>query len=538
MLNFTELNLDPRILVALEAKGYTTPTPIQAQAIPHLLEGKDLLGIAQTGTGKTAAFSLPIIDRLSKSNQPVKSNHIKVLILTPTRELATQIAENIELYGAGFGLKHAVIFGGVSEVNQIKALSKGLDIVIATPGRFLDLVNQKYVQFSQLEVFVLDEADRMLDLGFIYDIKTIISKLPEKRQNLLFSATMPAAISGLVSSILKNPVKVEVTPQSTTVERINQKVFLVEKSNKPELLLDVVIKGDVTAALVFVKTKPTADKIRNYLEKYAVSVAAIHGDKTQAAREKALNSFREGKIKVLIATDIAARGIDVPGISHVINYDIPSDPESYVHRIGRTARAGREGIAISFCGLGETLALRAVESVIRMKIPVDTSHSFHGVAASTSSVFEGRMLSKGQGRKFESKVDAARKITSGRKISRATDTASMSNNGAKTVSEIKPARNDERPARVGHNARISREPRERGSERKYSVSSSEDARRQDSRSNDQRSRPHSRSGNARKQTSAVSTPVKTEVKNPDSLAKRILQKLGFGRKSKGKASFE
>jgi ATP-dependent RNA helicase RhlE len=244
MLNFTELNLDPRILVALEAKGYTTPTPIQAQAIPHLLEGKDLLGIAQTGTGKTAAFSLPIIDRLSKSNQPAKPNHVKVLILTPTRELATQIAENIELYGAGFGLKYAVIFGGVSEVNQIKALSQGLDIVIATPGRLLDLVNQKYVQFSQLEVFVLDEADRMLDLGFIYDIKTIISKLPAERQNLLFSATMPAAISGLVNSILKNPVKVEITPQSTTVERINQKVFLVEKSNKPELLLDVVNKED------------------------------------------------------------------------------------------------------------------------------------------------------------------------------------------------------------------------------------------------------------------------------------------------------
>ncbi|MBU6339551.1 MAG: DEAD/DEAH box helicase [Rickettsiales bacterium] len=405
MSNFQTLNLHQNILTTLEKKGYTTPTPIQAQSIPHLLEGKDLLGIAQTGTGKTAAFSLPILHRLFENKHQVNSNQIRALILTPTRELALQIGENIEVYGKGLGLKHAVIFGGVNEFHQIKALKTGLDIVIATPGRFLDLANQGHVRFSQIEVFVLDEADRMLDMGFINDVKKIISKLPPKRQNLLFSATMPDAISGLAHSILHQPVKVEITPQSTTVERINQKVYLVDKSNKPALLLDVLTKPDVVAALVFSKTKHGANKVVTHLEKYGVQVSAIHGNKSQTAREKALNDFRSGKIKVLIATDIAARGIDVPNISHVVNYDIPVDPESYVHRIGRTARAGREGIAISFCDFSENLLLRAVEKAIRMKIPVDDSHPFHGKAA-THDPSEGKLLSRGTaGNRFHKKTE-------------------------------------------------------------------------------------------------------------------------------------
>lgn len=405
MSNFQNLNLNPTIVATLENKGYVTPTPIQAQSIPHLLEGKDLLGIAQTGTGKTAAFSLPILDRLARDKKQLKANQFRVLILTPTRELATQISDNIALYGKGLGLRHAVIFGGVSELNQIKELKGGLDIVVATPGRLLDLANQGHVRFSQVEVFVLDEADRMLDMGFINDVRKIISKLPQERQSLLFSATMPDTISRLANSLLKHPVKVEITPQSTTVERINQKVYLVEKANKPALLLDVLVKSDVVAVLVFCKTKHGADKVVTYLQKYAVPVLAIHGNKSQTAREKSLKSLREGKIKVLVATDIAARGIDVSSISHVINYDIPVDPESYVHRIGRTARAGREGIAISFCDPLENLLLRAVEKTIRMKIPVDTSHSFHGKAATHDSG-EGRLLSRRVGNNKPSSGEA------------------------------------------------------------------------------------------------------------------------------------
>jgi len=425
MSNFQNLNLHPEIVSALEKKGYLTPTPIQSQAIPHLLEGKDLLGIAQTGTGKTAAFALPILNFLFAHKRQVGPNQIRSLILTPTRELATQIADNISLYGEKLGLKHAVIFGGVSEVNQIKELKNGLDIVIATPGRLLDLMSQGYVRLSQVEIFVLDEADRMLDMGFINDVQKIISKLPKERQSLLFSATMPDTISRLANSILKNPIKVEITPQSTTVERINQKVFLVEKSNKLALLLDVLVKPDVVAALVFCRTKHGADKVVAYLQKYGVSVLAIHGNKSQSAREKALGSLREGKIKVLIATDIAARGIDVSSISHVINYDIPVDPESYVHRIGRTARAGREGVAISFCDPLENLLLRAVEKAIRMKIPVDTSHPFHG-KASTHDSGEGRLLS----RKVDHKnVDKTKATSSSARSSRPFSSGSRLSSG-------------------------------------------------------------------------------------------------------------
>jgi ATP-dependent RNA helicase RhlE len=379
MSGFKLLNLSDKILSALEQKGYTDPTPIQLQAIPHLLKHKDLLGVAQTGTGKTAAFALPILDNLTKSNKKVRTNSVRSLILSPTRELASQIADNIDRYGKNLGLSHLVVFGGVNINTQINAMRRGVDIVIATPGRLLDLMDRGYIDLSQVEIFVLDEADRMLDMGFIRDINKITKKLPKERQNLLFSATMPQNIIVLANKILQNPLKVEVTPQATTVSKIDQRVNLVEKSNKLHLLEDILKQEKTTSVLVFSKTKHGANKIVKYLTGKSISVEAIHGNKSQSARERALDGFRKGKIKVLIATDIAARGIDVPNITHVINFDIPNDPESYVHRIGRTARAGKDGIAISFCDPSESKLLRAIERIIKYKIPIDESHSFHGV---------------------------------------------------------------------------------------------------------------------------------------------------------------
>lgn len=384
MTTFQNLNLNPKILSALESKGYTTPTPIQLQSIPHILEKRDLLGIAQTGTGKTAAFSLPIIHNLVESGRNVKSGGMRTLILTPTRELASQIAANIELYSKGLNLSHAVIFGGVSENPQITMLRRGVDILIATPGRLLDLANQGYVRFMDLEIFILDEADRMLDMGFINDIKKIISKIPQNRQTLLFSATMPETIDGLANSILKNPAKVEITPPATTVERINQELNFVDKADKLSLLKHVIKNADADSILVFSRTKHGADRIVAFLQKNSISVAAIHGNKSQGAREKALSGFRNGSVKILVATDIAARGIDVPSISHVINYDIPVDPESYVHRIGRTARAGKTGVAISFCDSSELDALKAIEKTIKFKIPTDETHPFHHASTSAA----------------------------------------------------------------------------------------------------------------------------------------------------------
>jgi ATP-dependent RNA helicase RhlE len=380
MTDFKKFNLSPTILHSLEKKGYKMPTPIQSQAIPHLLAGRDLLGIAQTGTGKTAAFSLPILDILFKNKKTVKAGNVRALILTPTRELASQIADNIDIYGRELHLKYSVIFGGVNENSQIRSMARGVDILVATPGRLLDLMGQGYVKFSDLEIFVLDEADRMLDMGFINDVKKIIAKLPTKRQTLFFSATMPEAIASLARMILKDPVTIEVTPESTTVEKIDQKIHFVDQANKKLLLKSIVIKEEVTSVLVFSRTKHGANKVVDYLLQESIAVAAIHGNKSQAAREKALNNFRQGAIKVLVATDIAARGIDIPGISHVINYDIPNDPESYVHRIGRTARAGKEGVAISFCDPAERKLLGAIEKLIKISVPVDRDHPYQDTA--------------------------------------------------------------------------------------------------------------------------------------------------------------
>jgi ATP-dependent RNA helicase RhlE len=368
MLKFNELPLHPTILKNLEEKGYETPTPIQAQAIPHLLEGQDLLGIAQTGTGKTAAFSLPIIHYLANNPKRPSPLEPRVLILAPTRELASQIKENISFYSRNIHLKSAVIFGGVGQSAQVNTLRGGVDILVATPGRLLDLMNQGHARLSKVEVFVLDEADRMLDMGFIHDVKKIISAIPEKRQTLLFSATMPNEIVGLAGRLLKNPKRVEVTPPSTTVERIDQRVILCRKADKYQLLRKLIKDENSELVLVFTRTKHGANKIVEYLALHQIPSAAIHGNKSQTAREAALANFKAGKIKVLIATDIAARGIDVQGVSHVINYDLPVDAESYVHRIGRTARAGREGDAISFCDETERDALSRIQKLIKLKL--------------------------------------------------------------------------------------------------------------------------------------------------------------------------
>jgi ATP-dependent RNA helicase RhlE len=376
MLKFNELPLLPEILKNLADSGYDTPTPIQAQAIPVLLEGHDLLGIAQTGTGKTAAFSLPIIQHLMKNPMQIKASEPRVLILAPTRELATQIKENIQKYSKDIHFKTAVIFGGVGQAAQVASLRNGVHILVATPGRLLDLMNQGLLRLNGVDTFVLDEADRMLDMGFINDIKKVVAKLPEKRHTLLFSATMPPEIATLANRLLKNPKRVEVTPPSTTVERINQRVIFCQKAHKYQLLRKILTEESTELTLVFTRTKHGANKIVDYLAMHKIPSAAIHGNKSQSAREKALSDFKAGKIKVLIATDIAARGIDVQGVSHVVNYDLPVEAESYVHRIGRTARAGKDGDAISLCDESERDALSRIQKLIKLKLPVE---SFEGV---------------------------------------------------------------------------------------------------------------------------------------------------------------
>ncbi len=377
MTTFTDLKLSAPLLQALATEGYETPTPIQAQAIPALLEGRDLLGIAQTGTGKTAAFALPLLQRLTSTDRRATPRHVRALILTPTRELCVQILDSFRTYGRHLRLSRVAIYGGVSQGPQVQALSRGVDVLVATPGRLLDLMNQGQVKFDGLEAFVLDEADRMLDMGFIVPVKRIVAKLPHQRQTLMFSATMPQAVHGLVASLLKEPVRVEVTPVATTAERITQRVLFVEKANKRALLENLLADKSISRALVFARTKHGANKVAESLARAGVRADAIHGNKSQNARQKALEDFRSGKVRVLVATDIAARGIDVDGISHVINFDLPNEPESYVHRIGRTARAGNEGIAISFCDGEERAFLRDIEKTIRQPVPVDATHAFH-----------------------------------------------------------------------------------------------------------------------------------------------------------------
>jgi ATP-dependent RNA helicase RhlE len=369
LTQFTDLGLAKPLLKALAAEGYETPTPIQAQAIPSVMEGRDLLGIAQTGTGKTAAFALPILHRLAADRRPAPRRGCRVLVLSPTRELASQIAESFRTYGAGLGMTVAVVFGGAKYGPQIKALAAGVDVLVATPGRLIDHLGEKYAKLDQTEVFVLDEADQMLDLGFLVPIRRIVSHLPKDRQNLFFSATMPGEIGKLAGELLKDPVKVSVAPQATTVERVKQNVIFVESARKRALLADLFADPKLTRTIVFTRTKRGADRVAKHLEDVGVSAAAIHGDKSQGQRERALAAFKAGKCRALVATDIAARGIDVDSVSHVINFELPNVPEAYVHRIGRTARAGASGEAISLCADDERSLLRDIQKVTRQTIP-------------------------------------------------------------------------------------------------------------------------------------------------------------------------
>ncbi len=369
LTQFIDLGLAKPLLKALAAEGYETPTPIQAQAIPSVMEGRDLLGIAQTGTGKTAAFALPILHRLAADRRPAPRRGCRVLVLSPTRELASQIAESFRTYGAGLGMTVATVFGGAKYGAQIKALAVGVDVLVATPGRLIDHLGEKYAKLDQTEVFVLDEADQMLDLGFLVPIRRIVSHLPKERQNLFFSATMPTEIGKLAGELLRNPVKVSVAPQATTVERVRQNVIFVESGRKRALLAELFAEPKLDRAIVFTRTKRGADKVAKHLEASGVTAAAIHGDKSQPQRERALAAFKAGKCRALVATDIAARGIDVDAVSHVINFELPNVPESYVHRIGRTARAGATGEAISLVADDERSLLRDIQKLTRQTVP-------------------------------------------------------------------------------------------------------------------------------------------------------------------------
>ena len=379
-VSFSDLDLIEPLLRALHAKNYTEPTPIQARAIPPLLAGKDLLGVAQTGTGKTAAFGLPILQHITQARSPAGARATRALVLAPTRELAIQIGEEVRAYGRHLNLRQTVVFGGVGQHPQVRALARGVDVLIATPGRLLDLLGQGHLRLDRVTHFVLDEADRMLDMGFIHDVRRVVAALPKRRQTAFFSATMPHEVARLAGDILTDPLRIEVAPSATTVERVEQHVFFVETANKRALLADVLKDPALSRVIVFSRTKHGANRIAEQLEKRGVDVAAIHGNKSQGARQRALEGFKAGRTRVLVATDIAARGIDVDEVSHVINFDLPNEPESYVHRIGRTARAGAAGVALSFCDAEEREYLRDIEKLTRQQIAVVAEHPFHAAA--------------------------------------------------------------------------------------------------------------------------------------------------------------
>jgi len=366
---------------AVAEEGYTIPTPIQEQAIPHLLEGKDILGCAQTGTGKTAAFTLPLLQEMCQTNITPAKGRPRALILTPTRELAAQIGDSIKTYGRYVRVSHTVIFGGVGQNPQVVALQRGVDVVVATPGRLIDLMDQGHIHLDRIELFILDEADRMLDMGFIPAVRKVIAKLPKKRHSLFFSATMPPVVEKLATDMLCNPVKITIDPGKPTVERIDQKLMFVDKGHKDALLIEMIDSHNMDKVIVFSRTKHGADKVVKQLDAAGITASAIHGNKSQTARTKALAGFKAGAVRALVATDIAARGIDVDGITHVVNYDLPEEPETYVHRIGRTARAGLDGDAVSFCSARERDFLRDIEKMICKPIPVDHQHKYHSEKA-------------------------------------------------------------------------------------------------------------------------------------------------------------
>ncbi len=401
-MQFENLNLIPPILQAIKAKGYTTPTPIQMQAIPALLEGKDLIGCAQTGTGKTAAFAIPILQRLHKEKQSQPfSKDIKALIITPTRELAIQIDDSFADYGQGLNFRHTVIFGGVKQFSQARKLKSGVDILVATPGRLLDLMNQRLVNLQSLKFFVLDEADRMLDMGFINDVKKIIKQLPPKRQTLFFSATMPSSITTLAETLLSHPVCIKVTPTASTAETVTQHMYMVDKKDKRSLLKHILENHTVSSALIFTRTKHGADKIATFINDSGIRADAIHSNKSQNARQNILRKFKNKETQVLVATDIAARGIDIDELSHVINFEIPNEPETYVHRIGRTGRAEKSGIALSFCDKDEQGFVRDIHKLISKTIPVIEDHPYH-------TDHSGKRLEKTQTQRVRQRTDQKR----------------------------------------------------------------------------------------------------------------------------------
>jgi len=403
MTDFAGLKLALPILRAITAEGYTTPTPIQSKSIPSLLEGKDLLGVAQTGTGKTAAFALPMLHRLADNITKALPRQPQALILAPTRELAGQIGDSIRAYSLHLGIRSAVVFGGASIRPQIQTMSRGVHVLIATPGRLLDLMNQGHIQLNAVEIFVLDEADRMLDMGFIRDVKKIVAALPNRRQTAFFSATMPASVQGLADGLLNDPIRVEVAPAATTAERVDQRVLFVPKDKKRALLGSLLDDQSIERVLIFTRTKHGANRVAQHLDRAGIKSDAIHGNKSQNARQRALGDFKSGRIRALVATDIAARGIDVDGVTHVINFELPNEPESYVHRIGRTARAGATGIAISFCDHEERGYLRDIEKTIRQSVPVVDDHPYHAAeianAASPTKRTSQRNKRQGQNRR-------------------------------------------------------------------------------------------------------------------------------------------
>jgi ATP-dependent RNA helicase RhlE len=436
-MEFKSLGIIEPVLKALKQEGYIEATPIQRKTIPLLLSGKDVVGIAQTGTGKTAAFSIPILQKLSESR--VRGKNPRALVLAPTRELAAQIFDSFKDYGKFLNFNYLAVYGGVKIGAQIKALQRGVDVLIATPGRLIDLMNQNKVDLKNVEFLVLDEADRMLDMGFLRDVKKIVKSVKEEKQTLFFSATMSREIEELTEKFLKNPKKVEITPQSTPVDKIEQCIFFVDRTKKEELLLDLVVQQNFNRVLIFVGMKHKANKVAMVLNKNGIPALAIHGNKSQFQREKALREFKEGKIRVLVATDIAARGIDVEGISHVINYDLPNEPENYVHRIGRTARAGSEGVAYSFCSAEDRNYLNQIERVIKRRLE-HAGHKWHSVNAKNAEGAAakpkarkqgvgrgrgrdkrksgGRGRGRGSGGKSRGKVSGSRRVAMGRSRSR------------------------------------------------------------------------------------------------------------------------
>lgn len=406
-MSFNKLQLIEPVLQALNKEGYTIPTPVQEQSIPAILQQRDLLGCAQTGTGKTAAFTIPILQLMHQQQQAGASKRsIRALILTPTRELAIQIGESIEAYGRFLQLRHKVIFGGVPQYSQVQAIRRGVDIIVATPGRLLDLMQQRHISLSDIQYFVLDEADRMLDMGFVHDVKRIIAKLPAKRQTMFFSATMPREIKQLADILLTDPVRVEVTPVSSTVEIIEQSVYFVEKQNKQSLLIQLLKDETIETVLLFTQMKHTADKIARSLNHAGIHAEAIHGNKSQNLRQRALENFKNRKTRVLVATDIAARGIDIDELTHVLNYELPNVPETYVHRIGRTGRAGAGGTAISFCDWSEKIFLSDIQKLIKKSIPVIKGHPFDnpslhsGPVKADQPAVSGGFRNKGRGGRY------------------------------------------------------------------------------------------------------------------------------------------